>query len=58
VEHNFPGIGHRVMLLNARRLYEGVGETQNILLAMEDITGRPGPEEFSEEKEKRKMGRP
>jgi two-component system CheB/CheR fusion protein len=57
VEHNFPGIGHRVMLLNARRLYEGVGATQNILLAMEDITGRPGLEEFSEEKEKRKMGR-
>jgi len=46
------------MLLNARRLYEGVGSTQNILLAMEDITGRAGLEEFSEEKEKRKMGRP
>jgi len=58
VEHNFPGIGHRVMLLNARRLYEGVGSTQNILLAMEDITGRAGLEEFSGGKEKRKMGRP
>jgi len=40
VEHIFPFIGHKVMLLNARRIYqEGTG-TQKILLAIEDITDR------------------
>ena len=40
VDHIFPAIGHKVMLLNARRIYrEGLG-TQLILLAMEDITER------------------
>jgi two-component system CheB/CheR fusion protein len=56
VEYNFPGIGHRKMLLNARRIYDGLSTTQNILLAIEDITGRPGIEAFSEAKEKRKKG--
>jgi two-component system CheB/CheR fusion protein len=40
VEHHFPKIGHRVMLLNARRI---VGEghlTPFISLAFEDITGK------------------
>ena len=41
VEHDFPGIGHRVMLLNARRVYEGASATQLILLAMEDISAAP-----------------
>ena len=36
VEHDFPTIGHRVMLLNARR----VDHLQLILLAIEDITER------------------
>jgi chemotaxis methyl-accepting protein methylase len=40
IEHEFPKIGCRVMLLNARRIMrEGTG-TQMILLAMEDITER------------------
>ena len=40
IEHVFPGIGRRVMLLNARRIMqEGVG-TQMILIAIEDITER------------------
>jgi hypothetical protein len=40
IEHDFPKIGRRVMLLNARRIIrEGIG-TQMILLAIEDITGR------------------
>jgi PAS domain S-box-containing protein len=40
VEHIFPSIGHKIMLLNARRIYqEGTG-TQKILLAIEDITDR------------------
>jgi len=40
VDHIFPSIGHKIMLLNARRIYqEGLG-TQKILLAIEDITDR------------------
>jgi PAS domain S-box-containing protein len=46
VEHAFPNIGHRVMLLNARRLYRGGNQTKLILLAIEDIT-------FEKEAEKR-----
>ncbi len=39
VEHVFPEIGRKIMLLNARRIYqEGIG-TERILLAIEDITG-------------------
>jgi chemotaxis protein methyltransferase CheR len=38
VEHNFPVIGERVILLNARRIF-ATGNTKPImLLAMEDIT--------------------
>jgi len=40
VEHTFPGIGHRKMLLNARSIKEKAGEVRLILLAMEDTTGR------------------
>jgi PAS domain S-box-containing protein len=39
VEHDFPHLGHRMMLLNARRLHDG-GKTEKILLAIEDITER------------------
>ncbi len=56
VEYKVPGIGQRKMLLNARRIYDGLSTTPNILLAIEDITGRPGIEAFSEAKEKRKKG--
>ncbi len=42
VEHDFPGIGKRRMVLNARRLELEDQGTQRILLAMEDITGRGG----------------
>ena len=48
VEHIFPDVGHRSMLLNARRFYDGAGATQSILLTIEDITGRSGIEHFSE----------
>jgi len=48
MEHDFPGIGHRVMLLNARRVYNVAGAMQSLLLAMEDITGRSGLEPFTE----------
>ncbi len=38
IEHDFPGIGHKTMLLNARRISGAEGTTQLILLAIEDIT--------------------
>ncbi len=38
VEHDFPKIGKRIMLLNARRVHTADEETPIILLAMEDIT--------------------
>ena len=44
VEHDFQTIGHRVMVLNARR----VDHLQLILLAIEDITGRRRAEEERE----------
>jgi two-component system CheB/CheR fusion protein len=39
VEHKFPKIGHKKMILNARRIYESDEKTERILLAIEDITG-------------------
>jgi formate hydrogenlyase transcriptional activator len=45
VDHEFPAIGRRTMLLNARRIYrEGQG-TDMILLALEDITDHKRSEE-------------
>ncbi len=40
VTHKFPTIGHRVMILNGRRIYRQGDVTQSpiILLAMEDVT--------------------
>jgi two-component system, chemotaxis family, CheB/CheR fusion protein len=42
VEHDFPTIGHKIMLLNARRLLRTgkQGRNQLILLALEDSTVR------------------
>jgi hypothetical protein len=40
VEHDFPTIGRRKMLLNARSIPGKTGETQLILLAMEGVTHR------------------
>jgi len=45
VEHDFPAIGRRAMLLNARRIYREANKTQMILLAIEDITERKQAEE-------------
>jgi diguanylate cyclase (GGDEF)-like protein/PAS domain S-box-containing protein len=45
VEHDFPGIGRKTILLNARQIYrENIG-SHIILLAMEDITDRKLAEE-------------
>jgi two-component system CheB/CheR fusion protein len=43
IEHDFPGIGQRTMLLNARRIPGEAGKTQFILLAIEDITAHGDP---------------
>ena len=40
VEHQFETIGRKIMLLNARRIYSDVKQTQLILLAIEDVTER------------------
>ena len=38
VDHVFPGIGRRVMLLNARRVHRRGNNAHQILLAIEDVT--------------------
>jgi diguanylate cyclase (GGDEF)-like protein/PAS domain S-box-containing protein len=38
VEHNFPNIGHKVILLNAREIFRKETGSKIILLAMQDIT--------------------
>ncbi|MBU1669754.1 MAG: sensor domain-containing diguanylate cyclase [Actinobacteria bacterium] len=45
VEHDFPDIGQKTMLINARRVQTETGATQMILLAIEDITERRSAEE-------------
>ena len=40
VDHSFPTIGHKKMLLNARRVVAVSGQKPLILLAIEDITKR------------------
>lgn len=46
VEHEFPTIGKRIMLLNARRIYLEGNRTKLILLAIEDITERKNIEKL------------
>ena len=48
VEHDFPDIGKRIMLLNACRIYLEANRTKLIILAIEDITERKKIEELSE----------
>lgn len=40
VEYDFPNIGRKVMILNARRLHQTRLHPEFILLAIEDVTGR------------------
>ncbi len=49
VEREFPAIGHRVMLLNARKVYYEQGTHTTVLLAFEDITDRRAIEHRVEE---------
>jgi PAS domain S-box-containing protein len=53
VEHDFPAIGHKSMLLNARQIYRKDVGMQMILLAIEDITERRRLESLLEESEER-----
>ena len=52
VDHNFQDIGHKIMLLNARRIYRKYTGAKMILLAIEDITERKGAEEALRESER------
>jgi PAS domain S-box-containing protein len=45
VERDFPHLGRRIMLINARRLHQRKPTTELILLAIEDITDRRRAEE-------------
>ena len=45
VEHDFPGVGRKIILLNARRIFRKNTGLPRILLAMEDITERKRAEE-------------
>jgi len=45
VEHDFEGVGRKVMLLNASEVFDSNAKEQTILLAIEDITDRKRAEE-------------
>src|SRR3984885_11058692 len=50
VDHDFPDIGQRTMLLNARKVFYEVGSHANIiLLGIEDITGKRALEREKDE---------
>jgi two-component system CheB/CheR fusion protein len=54
VTHNFPKIGEKTMLLNARRLVNQTGRDEMILLAIEDATPRHTVEQKLREADHRK----
>ena len=49
VEHEFPIIGRRIMLLNARQVFDEDGSATAILLAIEDVTQRRDAEREKDE---------
>lgn len=49
VEHEFPAIGRRVVLLNARKIYHPNNNTSTLLLAMQDMTERRTAEREKDE---------
>ena len=52
VDHEFPTIGRRIVLFNARQIYRETDEAQMVLLAIEDITdSRPAEEELRRHRE-------
>lgn len=46
IEHNFPYIGKRIMLLNACRIYMEANRTKLIIITIKDITERKKIEEL------------
>jgi two-component system, chemotaxis family, CheB/CheR fusion protein len=38
IQHEFPGVGKKIMLVNARRIVQKIHRQQLVLLAIEDIT--------------------
>ncbi len=50
IDYDFPAIGRRTLLLNARQIQRSLGKDQVILLAIEDITERRQLEKALEEK--------
>lgn len=50
--HDFPTIGHRDMLLNARRIHRPPGGKPIMLLAIEDVTERRQGEEVMRQRER------
>jgi PAS domain S-box-containing protein len=53
VNHVFPRVGRRVILLNARQVVTAEGSATMILLAIEDITDRKREEQILRESEER-----
>ena len=53
VEHDFPGIGRRTMLLNARTLFRVGNNTESVLLGIEDITERKKAQDALQQSETR-----
>jgi chemotaxis protein methyltransferase CheR len=49
VEHEFPTIGRRIMLLNARQVFDEDGSAIALLLAIEDVTERRDTEREKDE---------
>ncbi len=38
MDRDYPGIGHRVMLVSARRMYRATGNADTILVSIQDVT--------------------
>jgi two-component sensor histidine kinase len=49
VEHDFPTIGRRIMLLNARQVFDEAHPDSTLLLAIEDVTRRHDAEREKDE---------
>jgi two-component sensor histidine kinase/PAS domain-containing protein len=49
VKHEFPGLGQRTMLLNARKVFYEGGHNTTILLGIADVTGQRALEREKEE---------
>jgi two-component system, chemotaxis family, CheB/CheR fusion protein len=53
VEHDFPNLGTKTMLLNARKIEDGHNDEPTMLLAIEDISGRKQADAALRESEER-----